>query len=80
MPSHREAPQSSSVRPDADRPGPQVTVVVAAYNAERFLRQTIESVLAQSLANIEVIVIDDGSTDRTREILQRFSDPRLVMS
>jgi glycosyltransferase involved in cell wall biosynthesis len=80
MPSDREAPQSSSVRPDADRSGPQVTVVVAAYNAERFLRQTIESVLAQSLANIEVIVIDDGSTDRTREILQRFSDPRLVIS
>jgi glycosyltransferase involved in cell wall biosynthesis len=80
MPSHRDAPQSPAVRPDPDRPGPQVTVVVAAYNAERFIRQTIESVLAQSLANIEVIVIDDGSTDSTREILQRFSDPRLVVS
>ena len=47
----------------------RVTVVIAAYNAETFLRETLDSVLAQSLTDIEVIVVDDGSTDRTPEIL-----------
>jgi glycosyltransferase involved in cell wall biosynthesis len=58
---------------------PKVTVVIAAYNAEAFLRETLESVLAQSLRNIEVIVVDDGSTDRTPEILRTFSDSRLIV-
>ena len=49
---------------------PRVTVVIAAYNAETFLSDTLDSVLAQSLTNIEVIVVDDGSTDRTPEILR----------
>jgi len=56
---------------------PKVTAVVAAYNAEHFIEETLKSVLAQSLNNIEVIVIDDGSTDSTCAILRRFSDPRL---
>ena len=55
----------------------KVSVVIAAYNAETFLRQTMESVLAQSLRDIEVIVVDDGSTDKTAEILHSFADPRL---
>jgi glycosyltransferase involved in cell wall biosynthesis len=52
-------------------------VVIPAYNAEAFLRETLESVLAQTLENIEVIVVDDGSTDGTREILDSFVDGRL---
>jgi glycosyltransferase involved in cell wall biosynthesis len=56
---------------------PEVSVVIAAYNAETFLRETLDSVFAQSLANIEVIVVDDGSTDRTPEILATVSDNRL---
>jgi len=56
---------------------PEVTVVIAAYNAETFLMQTLDSVFAQSLANIEVIVVDDGSTDRTPEILAAVSEQRL---
>jgi len=55
----------------------RVTVVIAAYNAETFLSETLDSVLAQSLTDIEVIVVDDGSTDRTPEILDTYSDSRL---
>jgi len=56
---------------------PEVTVVIAAYNAETFLEQTLASVFAQSLTDIEVIVVDDGSTDRTPEILASVPDRRL---
>jgi glycosyltransferase involved in cell wall biosynthesis len=58
---------------------PQISVVIAAYNAERFLRETLESVLAQSLQNLEVIVVDDGSTDGTQQVLRSISDPRLTV-
>jgi glycosyltransferase involved in cell wall biosynthesis len=58
---------------------PKITVVIAAYNVARFIRQSVESTLAQSLSNIEVIVVDDGSTDDTQSILQTFSDHRLVL-
>ena len=56
---------------------PKVTVVIAAYNAEKFIRQTLESALAQSLNDIEVIVVDDGSTDDTQSIVSGLSDCRL---
>jgi len=56
---------------------PKVAVVIAAYNAERFIRKTLESVFAQSLESIEVIVVDDGSTDGTAAVLASFSDCRL---
>ena len=49
-----------------------MTVVIAAYNADKFIRPTIESVLAQSLRDIELIVVDDGSTDGTAEFCALF--------
>jgi glycosyltransferase involved in cell wall biosynthesis len=57
----------------------RVTVVIAAYNAERFIGKTLESVFTQSLPDIEVIVVNDGSTDGTQAVLDRFSDPRLIV-
>ena len=48
-----------------------------AYNAERFIGQAIESVLAQSYPNWELLVVDDGSTDQTPRILTDFTDPRI---
>jgi glycosyltransferase involved in cell wall biosynthesis len=49
-----------------------VSVVIPAYNCARYLPETIESALSQTLPPLEVIVIDDGSTDDTAEVLARF--------
>jgi glycosyltransferase involved in cell wall biosynthesis len=58
---------------------PKVTVVIAAYNADRFIRKTLDSVFAQSLEDIEVIVVDDGSIDSTPHIIRSYIDPRLTV-
>ena len=57
----------------SDLPAPRVTVIVAAYNGERFLRETLESVFAQDFDSFEVVFVDDGSEDRTGEIAQSFA-------
>ena len=57
--------------------GPRVTVAMAAYNAESTLVEAIESVLWQTMDDWELLVADDGSTDRTSEILAGFRDPRI---
>ena len=57
-----------------DKDLPTVTVVTPAYNQAEFLRDTIESVLSQDYPNIEHIVLDDGSTDETPEILASYGD------
>ena len=51
---------------------PRVTVIVAAFNGERFLRETLESVFGQDFASFEVVFVDDGSRDGTGEIAQSF--------
>ncbi|HRK18090.1 MAG TPA: glycosyltransferase family 2 protein [Hyphomicrobiaceae bacterium] len=56
---------------------PKVSVVISLYNTERYIAETIGSVLAQSFADFELIVVDDGSTDRGPEIALGFSDPRV---
>ncbi len=50
------------------------SVVIAAYNRENYIRQTIDSVLSQTFIDYEIIVVDDGSTDRTGEVLQTYGD------
>lgn len=59
--------------------GPLVSVVLPAYNAETFVAEAIQSVLNQTHRNVELIVVDDGSSDDTRAIVERFDDPRLVV-
>ncbi len=49
-----------------------ITVIMAAYNAANFIAYAIESILNQSFANWELIVIDDGSTDNTIEIIKNY--------
>lgn len=55
------------------RPLPRVSIVTPAYNQGMFLSETIESVLGQDYPNIEYIVIDDGSTDDTAEVISRYA-------
>ncbi len=49
---------------------PRVSVLMPVYNAERYVAQAVESVLAQTLTDLELVVLDDGSTDRSAEILR----------
>ena len=56
---------------------PRVSVVMGAYNGERFLRPAIESILNQTFRDFELIVIDDCSTDATPRILREFKDDRM---
>jgi glycosyltransferase involved in cell wall biosynthesis len=58
---------------------PLVSVVIPAYNHERWIAATLESVFNQTLTDFELIVVDDGSKDRTAEIVGRFSDKRLKL-
>ncbi len=50
----------------------KITVIIAAYNAEKYLKETMDSIVNQSLGDFEVIVINDGSTDNTLEILRGY--------
>jgi GT2 family glycosyltransferase len=54
-----------------------ISVVIPAFNAERYISETVGSVLAQSHSELEVIVVDDGSTDSTRALVERLGDPRV---
>ncbi len=58
---------------------PTVSVVLAVRDGERFVGQAVSSILQQSVRDLELIVIDDGSSDATSELLAAFSDPRLVV-
>jgi hypothetical protein len=53
---------------------PLVSVIVPAYNAARFLREALESLLAQTYENLEIILLDDASTDATPEIADQYAD------
>jgi len=55
----------------------KVTVLMPVYNGASYLREAIESILAQSYADFELLVIDDGSTDRSAEIVLSYGDPRI---
>ncbi len=58
---------------------PAVSILISAYNAERFIEETIQSILAQTLSDFECVIVNDGSTDRTAEIIQRYTgDPRII--
>lgn len=55
-----------------------ISVVMPAYNAEKYIGEAIESILNQTYTNFEFIIINDGSTDRTKEIIKSYNDSRIV--
>jgi glycosyltransferase involved in cell wall biosynthesis len=56
---------------------PKVTVVIPVYNREKYIGAAIDSILAQTFTHFELLVIDDGSTDKTQEVVQSYRDPRI---
>jgi glycosyltransferase involved in cell wall biosynthesis len=57
--------------------GPLVTIITPTYNHERFIGPCVESVIAQTYTRWEQVVVDDGSTDRTAQIVASYADPRV---
>ena len=55
----------------------EVSVIIPAYNTEKYIQQAIASLLNQTLENLEIVIVDDCSTDNTVEVIRSFDDPRL---
>jgi len=65
-----------------DSPAPVVSIITPAYNAARYIEHTLESAVRQTFADFELLIVDDGSTDQTLEIAERYAarDPRILVS
>jgi len=57
---------------------PQVSVIIPTRNRANLLKEAIESVLNQTFTDFELIIVDDGSTDHTAEVVAAFHDQRIV--
>lgn len=57
---------------------PLVSVNMVTYNHEKYIAESIRSVLDQSFVNLELVIVDDGSTDATAQVIASFNDPRIV--
>jgi glycosyltransferase involved in cell wall biosynthesis len=58
---------------------PEITVLMPVYNGEKYLRESIESILNQTFTKFEFLIINDGSTDASREIILSYDDPRITL-
>jgi len=56
---------------------PKVTVLMPVYNGEKYLGEAIDSILGQTFRDFELLIIDDGSTDRSADIIRSYDDPRI---
>lgn len=56
---------------------PLISVIMPVYNGEKYLREAIDSVLAQTYHDFELLLINDGSTDKSKEIILSYNDPRI---
>jgi len=60
-------------------PDPSVSIVLPTFNGARYVRESIDSCLGQTHTDLELIVVDDGSTDETPRILSAYTDPRMTV-
>ena len=60
---------------------PLVSVIIPAYNTDHYIGEMLECVISQTYKRLQIIVIDDGSTDKTREVIRGYqkSDPRIEL-
>jgi glycosyltransferase involved in cell wall biosynthesis len=58
---------------------PAITVLIPAYNVEKYIAKAIESVLQQTYTDFELLIVNDGSTDDTQRIIQSFNDERIIL-
>lgn len=65
--------------PASDSPSPIASVIVPAYNAEQYIAATLASILHQDLGEIEVIVVNDGSSDSTADVVRSIGDSRIQL-
>ncbi len=49
-----------------------MSIIIPVYNGEKYIRECIDSILSSSLKNYELIIVDDGSTDKTRDIVNNY--------
>lgn len=56
-----------------------ISVIVPMYNSEKYIYKCIKSVLCQTLKNIEIIIVNDGSTDKSIQELKKFDDKRIKL-
>lgn len=56
---------------------PKVSVIIPTYNAEKYIAETIHSALNQTFQDFEILIVDDGSPDKSVEVCQQFTDPRI---
>ncbi|HFV2809270.1 TPA: glycosyltransferase family 2 protein, partial [Streptococcus agalactiae] len=56
---------------------PKITVLMPVYNGEKYLRESVDSILNQTFTDFELLIINDGSTDSSMEILNSYSDSRI---
>ena len=56
---------------------PQISVVTSVYNGETYLQECVDSILKQTFEDFEYIILNNGSTDGTAEILNGYADPRI---
>ena len=57
---------------------PEISVLLPVYNSEKYILEAINSILNQTFSNFELIIIDDGSTDTSEEIISKINDKRIV--
>jgi len=57
---------------------PKISIFMSSYNYAKYLRDAIDSVLNQTFTDFELYIMDDASTDNSWDIIQSYSDPRLI--